>query len=129
MTARSSRRVVLLIAFGFVLLALLIWVNELVDTPHHLFRAAKSAHRFEEALLEGALVLLLGVLIVTWARRIVRRVDYLERFVKLCSWCRRVQLGEEWLQVEAFLGRHAKETTHGMCPECLAKFESEQLTS
>ena len=122
MTERSSRRVLLYLGLGFIALAALLWINDALDAPYHLFRGVRSAHRVEEILLEVALVLLLGGLVMTWARRTVRRVDYLERFVKLCSWCRRVQLDDEWLRIEAYLAKHDKETSHSMCPECAERF-------
>jgi len=128
MTARAQQRVVFYLGLGFVALAALIWINEAVDAPHHLFRAVRSAHRFEETLLEIALILLLAVGVLTWARKTVRRVEYLENFVKLCAWCRKVELDNEWMRIEAYLARQDKQTSHSMCPECAKQFEQGQLT-
>jgi hypothetical protein len=125
MRPTKSIRIVMLAGLGFVLLAALVWLDGWLDLPHHLFGAVKSPKRVEEILLESGAVLLLGGLIVTWIRRTERRVAYLERLIVLCSWCRRVRHGEDWLPLEAFLGRHSADTSHGMCPDCVQKFELE----
>ena len=49
-----------------------------------------------------------------------------EDFVRMCAWCKRVELGGEWADVEKALGqlrifeRHdVPSVTHGICPDCL----------
>jgi FixJ family two-component response regulator len=49
-----------------------------------------------------------------------------ENFVRMCSWCKRVDLAGEWAEVEKAIGglrifeRHdMPNLTHGICPECL----------
>lgn len=124
---RFPHRAALRYVAGFVVLAMVIWLSKLLDLPHHLLGADPSRHRLEELLLETVAILVLGTLVVAWIRPTIRRVAYLERYIVLCSWCRRVNLGAEWLPLEAFLGRHESETSHGMCPACAAKFEEESV--
>lgn len=118
---RSMRRTIVIHVVGFLALAALVWVDEAIDLPHHAFGATKSAFRAEEALLESTLVLALGIGVVLWIRRTMRRIAYLESLVTLCAWCRRVHVDGEWLTLEQYLEHHDRQTSHGLCPECDAK--------
>jgi hypothetical protein len=111
-------------AIGFLLLAALVWMDELLDLPHLLFGAPASPHRVAEALLESAVVVLLGIAVSAWTIRAARRVAYLESFVVLCAWCRRVRFENTWLSLEAFLAEHRARTSHGLCPDCESKLDT-----
>lgn len=106
---------------GFGIILAVVWVNELADLPHHLFGDPRTPARPAELLLETIGILSLALLVVVSSRAFMRRLAYLENFVVLCAWCRRVRLGPEWLSFEQFLGKHSAETSHGMCPECATK--------
>lgn len=123
MSSSFTRRTVLIHVVGFLALAALVWVDEGLDLPHHAFGASKSAFRLEEALLESTVVLALGTGVVLWIRRTMRRVAYLESFVTLCAWCRRVHVGEEWLTLEQYLQHHDRHPSHGVCPSCDTKLQ------
>lgn len=109
---------------GFLAVAALVWMDELFDLPHVLFGAPASPHRVQEALLESIVVLLLGAAVSAWTIRAARRVAYLESFVVLCAWCRRVHSADAWVSVEAFLAQHRARTSHGLCPDCERRLET-----
>jgi len=108
-----------LAGFGFVFA--LIWLDELVDLPHLLFGDPPTPVRLTEIAIESVGVLILAGVARLITSRILRRLAYLERFVVLCAWCRRVRLDNNWVTFEAFLGEHSAETSHGMCPTCEEK--------
>lgn len=108
---------------GFLILAALVWMDELLDLPHVLFGAPASPHRIAEALLESVVVVLLGIAVSAWTIRAARRLAYLESFVVLCAWCRRVRHEGTWLSLETFLAQHRARTSHGLCPDCELKME------
>ena len=124
MPPRLLRQLLLLEFAGFGLVILIIWADELVDLPRLLFHAAPTPVRYEEALLESAAVLLLGLLTMALTRRLLRRLSYLESFVVLCAWCHRVQAGGEWIALERFLSAQRTAATHGICPECETRVEA-----
>jgi hypothetical protein len=111
---------------GFLAVAALIWMDELLDLPHVFFGAPASPHRIEEALLESGVILLLGAAVAAWTIRAARRVAYLESFVVLCAWCRRVRHDDTWMTLEAFLAQHRAQTSHGLCPDCERRLEAEE---
>jgi hypothetical protein len=107
---------------GFLLIIVIIWLDEILDLPHRLFGAAPTPLRVGEGLLESILTLGVGVVIVSITYRALRRIEYLESLVVVCAWCRRVRAdNDEWLTMESFLEReHHSHTTHGICSVCAA---------
>ena len=66
-----------------------------------------------------------GVIVAIWVwvhfttRRLLRRLHELEEFLRICSWCRKLEHNGQWLTIEEFFGsRLATETSHGICPTC-----------
>jgi hypothetical protein len=106
-------------AAGFLLIIAIIWLDELLDLPRLLFGTPPTPLRPGEGLLESALALAVGAVVVTVTYRAFRRIEYLESLVVMCAWCRRVRAGDEWLAIEQFLERqHHAHTTHGICNTC-----------
>jgi hypothetical protein len=67
-------------------------------------------------------VLAVWFLVSVSTRRILERVRYLEKFMRVCSWCRRIEYKGEWMRLEDFMKQgFDTPTTHGICPECLAR--------
>ena len=121
MTTRRdvSRRMLALEAFGFLLILVIIWMDELFDLPHVLFGAARTPVRWGEGALESLLTIAVGTAVVLITYRAFRRIEYLESLIVMCAWCRRVRSGHDWLSVEAFLQRqHQSHTSHGICETC-----------
>ncbi len=54
--------------------------------------------------------------------RLVKHLVYLEKFIRVCSWCRKVCYRHEWMPLEEYFksGFHVG-TTHGICADCLQK--------
>ena len=108
-----------LLGFGAVLLV--IWLDEYVDLPFLYLGAKKTPARPQEFWFEAVMVLLLGVIIVMATLWIFRRLRYMERFLHVCAWCRKVNLGEEWMTFEQYMKRqHDVKSTHEICPACRA---------
>jgi hypothetical protein len=125
MSSRLDRQLVLLLGLGFAIVVALIWADELLDLPHFLLGATPTPLRLSEAVLESCFVVVLGLVTIALTIRLTRRVAYLESFVVLCAWCRRVRENGEWLTLERFLAVHRSSATHGVCPECAARMEGE----
>jgi hypothetical protein len=114
-------RILALEAVAFLLVATVLWLDELIDLPHLLFGAPHSVPRLAECAFESLLTILLGAAVVAVTRSAFRRILYLESLVVMCAWCRRVREGDQWLSMEQFLARqHHARTTHGICDACAA---------
>ena len=114
-----TRRMLALEAVGFLLIVVIIWMDELFDLPHVMLGATRTPVRWGEGIIESVLTLAVGVAVVVITTRAFRRIEYLESLIVMCAWCRRVRSGNEWLTVEDFLERqHQSRTSHGICQGC-----------
>ena len=106
---------------GFSLLIALVWLAEIFKLPYYLF-GEPPVVSLRRALLRSLVVVLIWVWVYWITRRLLKRLHYLEEFLRICSWCRKVCHEDEWLGLEAFFNsKFATRTSHGMCPECLKK--------
>jgi hypothetical protein len=108
-------------AIGFSLLIALTWLTEVVRIPHLIFGEPFTPN-WSRAILRTAVILLVWVWVHLATKRLLKRLHYLEDFLRICGWCRRVDHEGEWLEIEKyFSSKFATPTTHGMCPDCLRK--------
>jgi hypothetical protein len=50
---------------------------------------------------------------------VVSRLSYLESFLHVCAWCRKIEYNSQWLSLEAhFAQKTGGQVSHGICPEC-----------
>lgn len=114
-------------AVGFTLLILLCWVTEWVRLPHVLFGETFTPD-WRRALLRSVVIVCVWIAVHVATKRLLKRLHYLEEFLRICGWCRKVCHDGEWLPMEKyFSSKFATKTSHGMCPDCLQK-KREELT-
>src|SRR5690242_1562482 len=115
-------RIVLYQNLGFVAIMLICYLDDLLKLPTLLF----SGHPFEfvhsQTTLDMLLVLTVWFLVSNSTRRVMERVRYLEKFMRVCSWCRRINYQGQWMPLEQFMRQgFDTPTTHGICQECLQR--------
>jgi hypothetical protein len=109
-------------AIGFILIVILIGLNEYLDLPHRLFSAPPHSRRVSEVVLEGGLIVILGVTVIVASWRTLRRLAYLESLLTLCGSCQDISLDGRWIPFEAFIAEQDRiQTSHGLCPTCFEK--------
>ena len=114
-------------AFGFSLLIVLSWLTEAIRVPHFLFGEPFVAN-WHRAALRTVVILLIWAWVHLATRRLLKRLHYLEEFLRICGWCRKVCHDGEWLKMEDYFNsKFATRTSHGICPECLEKGKQELL--
>ncbi len=110
---------------GFLLMIALSWLTELFCIPHYLF-GEPFAPDWNRALLRTFVILLIWGWVRWMTKKLLKRLHYLEEFLRICSWCRKVCHNGEWMTVdEYFNSKFATRTSHGMCPECSEKWRKE----
>jgi len=115
-----------LLGFGAVLLV--IWLDEYFDLPFRYLGAPKTPPRPQEYWFETMAILLLAIAIVSSTLWVFRRLRVIERFIQVCAWCRKVNVGDEWVSFEQYLKRqHDVKSTHGICPACRASASKRPL--
>lgn len=111
-------------ALLFVLVILVLWLDEFLDLPHLLLGAAQTPYRPQEYIIETASVLLVAVIVITSTLLLLRRARRLEKFLRICAWCKKVRVDDRWVSFEEYmLKEHDLRSSHGICEDCAAKSE------
>jgi hypothetical protein len=125
----KSERILWVEAGAFSLIIALSWLTEVIKIPHLLYGEAFTPNYYR-AILRTIVILLIWLWVHMATRKLLKRLHYLEEFLRVCSWCRKVCYEGEWIEMEKYLKtKFATKTSHGMCPHCLQKTKSEIVAS
>ncbi len=115
-------KIVLYQNLGFLGTIILCFLQDLLQLPSLIFSEHPFAFVYRRSTLEMLLVLGVWFLVSTSTRRILERIRYLEKFMRVCAWCRRINYHDEWVRLEEFMQQgFDTPTTHGICAECLER--------
>ena len=128
--ALNSSRVAWLYAFAILLMTNL---NALVDVFFHPDIPYLDEEHLVVGLISGAVSALLIYLLHSELRSLkAARVELLslESILPICSFCKKIRAPEgdpkvedSWHPIERYISeRTSSEFTHGVCPECMAKY-------
>ena len=113
-------RIVLYQNLGFLGVMVIGYLDELIKLPSLLFSDHPFAVLHQRAILDMLIVLAVWFLVSASTRRILERIRYLEKFMRVCAWCRKIEYKGDWMRLEDFMKQgFDTPTTHGICPECL----------
>lgn len=113
-------RIILYQNLGFLGVIALFYLDDLIKLPSLVFSDHPFAFIYRRTTLEMLMVLAVWFIVSTSTRRILERVRYLEKFLRVCSWCRRINYHGNWMRLEEFMQQgFDTPTTHGICTECL----------
>jgi hypothetical protein len=105
---------------GFLVIILLCFLDDLLQLPGLIFSDHPFAFVYRRSTLDILLVFGVWFLVGRSTRRILERVHYLEKFMRVCAWCRRIHFKGDWMPLEEFMRQSFDTpTTHGICMECL----------
>jgi hypothetical protein len=120
------RRILVYEAIGFAAILALVWINEFLVFSEYIFRPHTDHPEIWESLLDTAAILAIAAVMIRMTQRVLSRLFYLERFLRVCAWCRKIQQEDRWITLEDYLSSgFATRTSHGMCPECAEKAKRE----
>lgn len=106
---------------GFIGLIAIAWAAEILRVPH-VFFGEPPEFMWTRVVVRTVGIALIWLLVHLTTRRLLRRLHELERFLRICSWCRRVGHKGHWLTLEEYFNsRFATGTSHGICPDCAAQ--------
>lgn len=107
---------------GFLAIILICFFNDLLKFPQLVLSDHPQAALFRESTFEILLVFAVWYLVSSSTRRVIERIRYLEKFMRVCAWCRRIDYQGRWLPLEEFL-QHGFDTptTHGICQDCFER--------
>jgi hypothetical protein len=118
---QKARRILIFEGSGFLAILAACWLDEwtgFYDWP----LARSAAINWRGLWVETLIILAVGISALLITRELLARILYLERFVRVCAWCRKVKLRGEWMLLEDYLQRGLEfDTSHGICPNCEAQ--------
>lgn len=125
----SARSILRGQAVGFSVLLLIMWSAEIFRMPHHFFGAPEDIVWSRIALRSAVLLVIWGIVHLTTVR-LLRRLHELENYLRICSWCRKVNDRDEWRTMEDYFdARFQTGTSHGICPACAQAQLNRQRTA
>jgi hypothetical protein len=105
---------------GFLAIVLLSWFDEFAHLRSLILGSHPYISDFRESTLEMLFVLMVWFLVMGYTRRLMQRLDQLEAFLRVCSWCRRIRNGDDWVPFEEFVAlKFDTKTSHAICQDCL----------
>lgn len=108
-------------SIGFSLIIAFSWIAEFLDSSKY-FGEPAMPFNWREGLLENIIVLIVAVPLMLLTKKLLSRLYYLEGFLRVCAWCKKLEDNGQWIPIENFFKEHFKtESSHGICPECLAE--------
>jgi hypothetical protein len=103
---------------GFTVIIIFDWLAEALRVPEIMFDEPWSLN-WTRPLVKTAVIFCVWACVHVATRRLLKRLHYLEDFLLLCGWCRKIGHDGEWKTTEEYFGSvFATETSHGVCPEC-----------
>ncbi len=120
MEKRSTRFTVIFWEIvGFATVAVLLWLDEILDLPHNLLGTTATPINWVESLLETFFVIILGWIVIVRSKRTLKRIRYLEGFLPVCSFCNRICADGVWMPIHQYLDQQTGvRAFHRLCPEC-----------
>ena len=107
---------------GFSGVMVLLWIDELFDLPWRLFGGQPTPINWVESIIESVCIVILGAFVVSMTLRHIRQIKYLEGFLPICAYCKKIRIDGTWIPFEQYISDHSDATfTHGYCPECAAR--------
>lgn len=99
-----SASVIVIEAVAFAVIALMVWIDELIDIPHLFLGARATPVNWQESIFESASILLVAAVVFTVTGQLFARIKRMERCLPICSSCKRIRDPEDsWHQIESYL--------------------------
>ncbi len=111
----------------FLLLFLLIWLNEILDIAAIVYRSPPSPPDFTRACLSSAGVLVAAIIAV--GHTYILQQNLIFGILTMCSYCHKIRISEaDWERVEEYVGKRTTANfSHGICPACYVRAQEEIL--
>jgi len=112
----------------FVLLIVVLWMNEVFDIPHRMLGAPSTPINWQESIFETCIALALCIVIIIISWSFMKRIKYLEGLLSVCSFCKKIRVGKDWVPIEKYIRDHSEaDFSHGLCPGCAEKHYPEYI--
>ena len=116
------QRALLWQSLGFLAIVVLTWSDAIFDLAHVILGLPHREVDINRTAITTAVLVLLWMFSAYKIYLVVSRLSYLESFLHVCAWCRKIEHDDRWLSLEAhFAQKTGGKVSHGICPECSKK--------
>jgi hypothetical protein len=120
---RFIKKILVIEIIGYALILAIVWMNEVFDLPHTIFGVNATPPNHFESLFESILILFLAVITLTITHAILKRLNFLEGLLPICSICKKIRSDQDWIPIEEYISSRSNANfTHGICPDCTEKY-------
>lgn len=113
-------------SLGFMTVLILTWSDALFDLTHVILGLPHRELDLDRTVITTGVLVLLWMFSAYKIYLVVSRLSYLESFLHVCAWCRKIEYNNHWLSLEAHFSRKTGgKVSHGICPECSEKVVSQ----
>ena len=121
-----TTRVIIYQLIGYGILLFLIAGDEVFDFPHTVFGFQSTPINWVEVLIEGSYIIVLCLFSVYLSLRLLKEIKFLEGYLPICSYCKKIRDGKDWKSIEGYISEHSEALfSHGLCPEFAEKYYGE----
>jgi hypothetical protein len=107
---------------GFAGLIVLLWLDDILDFPKFLGISYEST-MLAQTVIATVLCIVLSIWLTVHTNRTIKRLKSLEGLLPVCSFCKKIRVGEEWVAIEHYVTEHSDaQFSHGFCPDCGEKY-------
>ncbi len=112
-------RITQLVVIAFIGVISFSWINEVWDLPYLVYNAPSSAPNYFEAWMETGWALFVMLLVLSSTQALLKQIRYMEGFLPVCSFCKKIRVDQDWVPIEHYLHEHSRvRMTHSLCPLC-----------
>jgi len=110
---------------SFLLLILVVWVNEVLDVTSLWFGTPESAPNLFRGFM--LTICIIGVAIVAVGHTYMQQKRIISGLLTVCSSCRKIRVDENlWEQLDEYVSEHSLAAiSHGICPTCFEQISKE----
>jgi len=106
-------------SLGFLIVLILTWSDAIFDLTHVILGLPHRDGDMNRTAITTVVIMLLWMFSAYKIYLVVSRLSYLESFLHVCAWCRKIEHNDRWLSLEAhFTQKTGGTVSHGICPEC-----------
>ena len=120
--SQFSKKIIIADLIGFILVIMILWLDELLDLPHRFLGAPATPMNFMESIFETLIVLVLAALVIFSTSTLLKKIKHLEGILPVCSFCKKIRSDNRWIPIDSYIrDRSEADFSHSICPECAAE--------
>lgn len=125
---KAIKAVIFYEIFGFGLLLIFLWLDELLDIPHYVFGSIKTPVNIVESIFESIMILFICIFCIRVTIGLLAEIKVLEGLLPICASCKKIRDSDNtWQHFETYIERRANVSfSHGLCHECKEKLYGDQ---